>query len=667
MNNFKDDEITELLCDYVKEETYNYAIMLDGEWGSGKTYFIKNKFVPRIESLTNAKEENYVSIYISLYGLQNVDEIRIKLYESILLMDVKFSNFAHKLSKKINKIGTYKKINRLIHPAAKGIKHFFLKGSPDLEKVATDIYSGFKKLDKYILIVDDLERCDISINAVLGYLNSFVEHEGLKMIIIANEKEIGNINRNSNLELKYILAANTSIKTEDDTPSQFEKSLSDKTKKDNSEFTLDKIRQRVNVLFNINAEYNLIKEKLIGQTISYLPPIDELVPKILNSFLEKDIDQKFREKAAKEVIEIMSNIKCYNIRTLQSALIMFKKIIKIMPKENYDDEVVAEVMQKVFHALIKITFYYKQTNKKYNWKSEGEYANICLDDNTRTSKNNLFSFKFLHQLIYDSSLDQSYVFNVLDEFLKHTQDNKNNSLVMDPMNKLAAFYIMDDDEISNSFDQLYTYLIENKYRPIYYQWILSLAYKLESLKLPLNHHPLEFVEIITKYVDRDEVRLKLIQAPQIYSDDLLYNEYVNAVETLKNRVDTKYEEEQISILNGLITGQPGWAEDFQKYCIKNNDIFSRLKKFISLIDLDKCINAIMQGKASDIYHFNSTLSHIYSFSNIKDYFITDKDVLFNLEKALSNVDFATRSQMKEINKNMLLKNIENILDKLKEE
>src|SRR5690606_22201504 len=41
-----------------------------------------------------------------------------------------------------------------------------------------------------LFIFDDLERCDLPINRVLGYINEFVEHEDRKVIIIANEKEI---------------------------------------------------------------------------------------------------------------------------------------------------------------------------------------------------------------------------------------------------------------------------------------------------------------------------------------------------------------------------------------------------------------------------------------------------------------------------------------------
>src|SRR5690606_21770687 len=41
-----------------------------------------------------------------------------------------------------------------------------------------------------LYIFDDLERCEMPINAVMGYINGFVEHDDRKVIIIANEDEI---------------------------------------------------------------------------------------------------------------------------------------------------------------------------------------------------------------------------------------------------------------------------------------------------------------------------------------------------------------------------------------------------------------------------------------------------------------------------------------------
>ena len=67
-------------------------------------------------------------------------------------------------------------------------------------------------LKNTMLIFDDLERCDCPINEILGYINSFIEQDGLKVILVANQKEIGRSTYQVNQELKYLVAANPTIK-----------------------------------------------------------------------------------------------------------------------------------------------------------------------------------------------------------------------------------------------------------------------------------------------------------------------------------------------------------------------------------------------------------------------------------------------------------------------
>ena len=35
-------QIQEEILRYINDESYNYAVLIDGEWGSGKTYFVSN-------------------------------------------------------------------------------------------------------------------------------------------------------------------------------------------------------------------------------------------------------------------------------------------------------------------------------------------------------------------------------------------------------------------------------------------------------------------------------------------------------------------------------------------------------------------------------------------------------------------------------------------------
>ena len=43
--------IVEQIISYLNEEKYRQAILIDGEWGSGKTFFVKEVLMPQISNL----------------------------------------------------------------------------------------------------------------------------------------------------------------------------------------------------------------------------------------------------------------------------------------------------------------------------------------------------------------------------------------------------------------------------------------------------------------------------------------------------------------------------------------------------------------------------------------------------------------------------------------
>ena len=43
-----EQQIKDEILRYLRDTSYNYAVLIDGEWGSGKTYFVTNSlFVER--------------------------------------------------------------------------------------------------------------------------------------------------------------------------------------------------------------------------------------------------------------------------------------------------------------------------------------------------------------------------------------------------------------------------------------------------------------------------------------------------------------------------------------------------------------------------------------------------------------------------------------------
>ena len=58
------EELVESILDYVRADYTDYAVMINGEWGSGKTYFWNNKVRNKIESMKLNRTILYYYIYV---------------------------------------------------------------------------------------------------------------------------------------------------------------------------------------------------------------------------------------------------------------------------------------------------------------------------------------------------------------------------------------------------------------------------------------------------------------------------------------------------------------------------------------------------------------------------------------------------------------------------
>ena len=177
------DIIENFLNGYMMNPDPQYAILLKGKWGCGKTHFI-NHWIDAYQK-HDAEDKVLEPVYVSLYGLSETKQITTA-------------------------------INRVLYPilygkAAKAGKTFLkfmsaivLKCDVDWDKdensdfsmnLGLDSLSIFKSEDEQVkkgnlLILDDLERCDVPMKKLLGYLNFFVEQCNCHLIVIGDEDKI---------------------------------------------------------------------------------------------------------------------------------------------------------------------------------------------------------------------------------------------------------------------------------------------------------------------------------------------------------------------------------------------------------------------------------------------------------------------------------------------
>src|ERR1700704_4937123 len=116
----------------------HYAVMINGPWGIGKTHLVK-------QFLKEAVGEADKYVYVSLFGIATRDEIDSALFEAIYPL----------VGSKAAKLG-----GRILKTALKfnGI---------ELDLKLSDVISKF---NPRIYVFDDLERCEMPVNKVMGYI-----------------------------------------------------------------------------------------------------------------------------------------------------------------------------------------------------------------------------------------------------------------------------------------------------------------------------------------------------------------------------------------------------------------------------------------------------------------------------------------------------------------
>lgn len=146
-----------------------YAVMLKGPWGSGKTWFI-NMYQD------NLRARGKRPLYVSLFGVSKPSDISDQFFAQVhpMLGNAKVQK-TWALAKSLLK-GTIK-----LDLDGDGKDDGTLQiAIPELEKWAST--------EGAILIFDDLERCGMPIEDTLGFINQFVEHDGYRVLILANEE-----------------------------------------------------------------------------------------------------------------------------------------------------------------------------------------------------------------------------------------------------------------------------------------------------------------------------------------------------------------------------------------------------------------------------------------------------------------------------------------------
>lgn len=563
--------IEEIFEDYLKTPKTQYAILINGTWGSGKTYFFKS-------SLTAiASKESFKTIYLTLNGLNKIDDFKyqflIKLVPSLNMLDSSKGNIAKTV-------------------LATLAQKF---GSINLNDILKDIEIDASKLTNYVVCFDDLERCSIPKEEVLGFINNYVEHKNLKVLILSDETKIKG-----------------------------------------------------------NEVYNNVKEKVIGRILNFKNNLDITLPLLLEKYKteQEDFHQAIIDKK-EYILNLLNEFKEENLRNIAFYLSILSKLY---PEAKKFPEYWKEVI--LLSLIITIEFKNGNliSNDYNSCKGLDEIdttfgffgrANIIdLSSNTEQSKEEeseveKFYNKYVVNNISDFHFFKSIYVFILTGYLDRLKLNEELTarypVVISEEIKVFReiinyrFRTLTDNQFSQNISQLLKFAEEGKY-PIYDY--ISIANYLVYFS---NHGLIELPtarinEILLKGIEISSnsktISNHLYRTLLHFKRDSDESTICEAVKETHNAIAKEKEKEKVNVLLEAVKNSDATSVEsvFSDYSA-NPELFV-------LLNSDELVNALLLTTNGIIQEFTLQLQSRYSASNIKDYLHVDSVFLETLSAKL---------------------------------
>ena len=389
------EDIEKFLNGYLDNPDPQYAVFLKGNWGCGKTFFI-NKW---LESYKKKKHEDQVlePVMVSLYGLSDIKQITTAINR--VLYPILYGKAA-KAGKTIAKF-----VSAIV------FKHevdFDNDGNSDLEmNIGLDSLSIFSSDNDCVkkgklLIFDDIERSEVPMKKLLGFLNYFVEQCHSHLIIIGDENKIANIEQK-----------------------------------------------------NVFADF---KEKTIGREFE----IDANVEDAIKYFAEEKPTNGFVVSHCPAIQKVFSKTGCKNLRILRQALWDFGRFEETMCEYANDDRY-EEVMTHIMDAYIITYCEYRGASHEFldkwvRYNSKGEYQDEINElrhkigylhqryNNYRFTSYQTFDIEMVEKIIVELNTGTSIKDYVKGYFVPKEK--------IKSWEKISDYYKMEDQDFLDFYNEL---------------------------------------------------------------------------------------------------------------------------------------------------------------------------------------------------------------------
>ena len=550
------DELTQYIAHYVEKDKTKSAIMLTGDWGSGKSHYITNELIPRLESKFSTQ-----CIIISLYGMDNISEISKQIF-----WDLKLKSLNKKIDSPIVKVIGKTFFNSIAN-----------KFNVDLDNIDSNLQKIYESIDlsDKLIILEDVERSKIDILDILGYVNSLVDQDGAKFLLVANEKEFikFNVAESNTHNALYKQHNNNNI--------------------DNQEYT-----QHTKAYLNI-------KEKTISDTLQFKGNLNLAIRQIIDSFNHPKLNNFVDDNYIEKIRLILINSKTPNLRTF---IFSCQKTVDILDKilDQYDDSFI----QCIFFGIITFALKLK-SGKNVDWDSSENYSiNLASEEAPL--------FKFCYEYIMWQKFDISKVSLAYKAFNKKKTYDKNKSRFDSDLNIIFNYFENVESDVLKAVDSISERL--NNPEDISFYDYGSIVSCLVNLKEILGCN---IDSTMNKLVKNLEGRGKELNIESLFRMSVGEMSASAKFEYNKWREKMKF-----SLNNGLLDIPnfdylPEQSMDFYSYVCQSEHIFRNHNSFAGALDINRLAEMFINCTPKEKHAIRGVFLAIYRSVNLQHYNTND--------------------------------------------
>lgn len=420
-------ELDKLVKDYLEQENTDFAIMINGEWGCGKTYCVEHQLSDTIRLIDcKSTKRKYEPVLISLYGVSSIEDFYYKIF--LGLNDWAKSKWFGMAGSVISKaVGTF------------GVNI----GKEDLGK-----FTKFTSIDNnHVLIFDDIERISadkISYKEILGLINSYTEQEHRKVVVVCNEMEI----------IKNDVAADVY------------RLYKEKTIR----FTYD---------FHIDAESvfeNLLVKVVNCDYASFLCSNQETILQLFQ------LGGKRNYRTLKFIFDILSKIYSIPYGPYKERLTYILLVSTLIYAMEYKNSTSFEQLQSLkqideFSFNSTLNWLNRHSSMEDNQDKKKSVAQLMTEKYGIFFVNDMQQFPMLLDYINTGYLDEQKLKERLNELAIDFQ-RQEETPEMKVYNRLKSFHTMEDNLVSPYIDKMIEYVKDGNYSiyEIMYVYALLLKY-----------------------------------------------------------------------------------------------------------------------------------------------------------------------------------------------